>query len=399
MPSAEAILAALGSAANEGRWLAIVWHVLLIALVAALVWGWRPSVRVAAALLTTPLLSVAATAWVSGNPFNGLVFLALSAALARAAFGLPGETLRIESHARTVRAAAVVAFGAGYPHFLRTESWAGYAFASPLGVIPCPTLVVVIGMTLAIANLRSGAWAVPLFLSGLLYAAIGVFVLGVALDWGLFIATGLLGTVVAHTWTWRSVRPDRAERVRRLPGDNLIADPLGVFTHAITIRREVGAVWPWLVQMGAGTRAGWYSYDCLDNGRIPSARRIVSALQAPTVGTLFPALPGVIDGFNLLKLEPERTLILGWTAPGGDPRVTWAFILEPRANDTRLIVRVRGARDYRFHGLPRALSLVVIRLVHFVMQRRQLLGIARRAESLVAPRRSIAPASASGQLV
>ena len=48
-------------------------------------------------------------------------------------------------------------------------------------------------------------------------------------------------------------------------GDNLIAEPLVSLTHAITIDRPARNVWPWLSQMGAGSRAGWYSYDVLDN--------------------------------------------------------------------------------------------------------------------------------------
>jgi hypothetical protein len=396
MPSTETILAALGRAANDWRGLAIVWHLLLAALVVALVWGWRPSVRIAAAILATPLASVAATAWLSGNPFNGMVFVALFAGLARAAFHLPGAPLRMASSAWLAGAAAVVGFGSVYPHFIRAESWVDYAVSSPFGVIPCPTLSVVIGMTLAIANLRTRAWTAPLLLGGVLYAALGVFALGVALDVGLFVAAGLLGTALAGTRAWRSVRANGAERERWLPGDDLIADPLGVFTHAITIRRAVRDVWPWLVQMGAGTRAGWCSSDCLDHPPYPEARRLDPELQAATARARF-ALPGVIDGFTLLRLEPEHALVLGWTPPGGQTRVTWAFILEPRASDARLIVRVRGARDYRFHGLPRAWSFIVIRFVHFMAQRQQLLDIAQRAESLAAMTNSIAPAPASGR--
>ena len=46
---------------------------------------------------------------------------------------------------------------------------------------------------------------------------------------------------------------------------------------------------------GAGPRGGWYSYDWLDNGRQPSATRIVPELQHPAVGTIFPALPSVTE--------------------------------------------------------------------------------------------------------
>ena len=73
----------------------------------------------------------------------------------------------------------------------------------------------------------------------------------------------------------RTVRASRVERARTLAGDELIPRPIGSLTHAITIRRAAREVWPWLVQMGAGNRAGWYSYDFLDNGRQRSADRIM----------------------------------------------------------------------------------------------------------------------------
>ena len=181
-------------------------------------------------------------------------------------------------------------------------------------------------------------------------------------------------------WRLRSVRASRTERTRTLPGDERIPQAIDTLTHGVTIRRAPRDVWPWLVQMGAGIRAGWYSYDWLDNGRQPSATRIVPELQHPGVGTVFPALPGVKDGFRLLAIQPERALILGWPAPDGTTEVTWTFFLEEAAGVTRLIVRVRAGPGYRFHGLPLLLTRLVVRVVHFIMQRKQLLGIARRAE-------------------
>jgi hypothetical protein len=180
-----------------------------------------------------------------------------------------------------------------------------------------------------------------------------------------------------------SVRASRLERTRALPGDELIRDPIASLTHAITIQRPPHDVWPWLVQMGAD-RAGWYSYDFIDNGRRPSADRIVSALQTVAVGDLFPATPGATDGFHVLACETARYLVLGWRrAPDAAPIMTWAFILEWRTDTTtRLIVRARGGREYPFYGLPPWLGKPFIRFGHFVMQRKQLLGIAARAESL-----------------
>jgi hypothetical protein len=82
-----------------------------------------------------------------------------------------------------------------------------------------------------------------------------------------------------------------------------------------------------------------------------------------------------------LENEPTHWLVLGWPAPDGDLIVTWSFMLvEIGENTTRLIVRARASDDYRFHGLPKAMGLLLGRMVHFVMERKQLLGIARRAE-------------------
>jgi hypothetical protein len=165
-----------------------------------------------------------------------------------------------------------------------------------------------------------------------------------------------------------------------MPGDDLIPSPVGSLTHAVTITRPSHDVWPWLAQMGAGSRAGWYSYDFLDNGRQPSARRIVPELQSLTAGMIFPAVPGATDGFTLLAFEPERSLVLGWLSPDRSPLVTWAFVLQELAGSTRLIVRARGGPAYAFHGLPPWISQRLIRVVHFVMQQKQLIGIADRAE-------------------
>jgi len=77
----------------------------------------------------------------------------------------------------------------------------------------------------------------------------------------------------------RSVRANNAERTPKLPGDDLVPNLLGSSTHAITIRSSRQDLWPWLAQMGAG-RAGWYSYDFIDNGGHRSAERILPELQS-----------------------------------------------------------------------------------------------------------------------
>jgi len=200
-----------------------------------------------------------------------------------------------------------------------------------------------------------------------------------ALVWSATGAAGLIGAVLTLRRLPHGVEASAVERSRRLPGDELIAEPLGSVTHATTIEASPPDVWPWVAQMGAG-RAGWYSYDRLDNGGQRSATRIVSEFQQLTRGMIFPALPGATDGFTLASFDPERYLVLGWNEPDGSWVVTWAFVLDTlRDGATRLIVRVRGGAGYRFRGLPWSVARLIVPLVHSVMQRKQLLNIAARA--------------------
>lgn len=103
----------------------------------------------------------------------------------------------------------LVLFGTAYPHFLATGSWTEYAYAAPLGLIPCPTLAVVIGFTLMFRNLGITAWKVLLIIAGLLYGLIGVFGLGVLLDVALLAGTLVLTIVAIAGDGRRSVRANR----------------------------------------------------------------------------------------------------------------------------------------------------------------------------------------------
>lgn len=180
----------------------------------------------------------------------------------------------------------------------------------------------------------------------------------------------------------RSAHATHIERTRTLPGDEFVANPIGSVTDAITIRRSPHDVWPWLVQMGAG-RAGWYSYDFIDNGGHESANRILPEFQSIAIGTLFPAVPGATDAFLVLGYQAERALVLGWVPePNRPPVTTWALLLEePEPGCTRLIERGRVRSPYRPYGLPEWLAKRLAPLAHAVMVRKHMVGIARRTEA------------------
>lgn len=187
------------------------------------------------------------------------------------------------------------------------------------------------------------------------------------------------GVLLGGVLTRFPVRPHGDEDSRPLPGDEIVPDAKTQWTNGITIRGRPSEIWPWLVQMGC-TRAGWYSYDGLDNGGVPSAETIVRELQRVEAGDVFPWTRTNRDGFIVRFVEADRAVVLTDPDPSS---ASWSLVLDPvDETKTRLIARVRV--------VPRTVSTrLMLRLalhpVHFVMQRKQLLNLKRRVEA-AAPR-------------
>jgi len=199
-----------------------------------------------------------------------------------------------------------------------------------------------------------------------------------------FIRRSLLGALAAEFG-----RPLRTDDHRILRGDILVPDADVQMTHHIDIAATPEVIWPWLAQIG-GRRAGFYSIDALDNGGARSAREIHPEWQKLAVGDVIPATPRSADGFEVLRVDPSRTLVLGGLFDPVSKRplafssarperfwhMTWAFVLEPLdARSTRVTVRVRGA-----FSAPERMRASWMRLVHSIMQTAQLRHLAARAE-------------------
>jgi len=171
---------------------------------------------------------------------------------------------------------------------------------------------------------------------------------------------------------------------RRLPGDEVVDNPTFHATRAITVRATPEQTWPWLLQVGV-TRAGWYSYDLLDNLARPSAWEIIPELQSLAVGDVVPISPDGRQGFTVLALDLPRSMLWGTL-----PDVTWLWLMKPLPDgSTRVITRIR--MRYRWLSPSIAFSLL-IEFADVWMIRRMLLNLRERAESLSSdgPPRSIA---------
>lgn len=182
---------------------------------------------------------------------------------------------------------------------------------------------------------------------------------------------------VIRPWQLRWGATDEEAR-RDLPGDELVPHPMLEATRAITIHAAPDRVWPWLVQMGY-RRAGWYSYDRIDNAGIPSADRIIPELQDLEVGDIVPTDPK--GGFTVTEIEPERHLVLSIPraeAFGARGNAVTSIALDPvDAATTRLVCRLRA--DFE-RGLMSRIYYLLFEPGDFVMMRKMLQSIKERAE-------------------
>lgn len=157
------------------------------------------------------------------------------------------------------------------------------------------------------------------------------------------------------------------EVTRVLAGDEICGDADFSSTRAVTIDASPEDVWPWIIQIGY-KRAGFYSYDSIDNAGIPSAERIIPEFQDVKVGDHIPL--DRAGGVIVRALEPNRLFVIA----SESGIFTWAWDLrESGPQQTRVVTRVRarlGSAKMRF----------LWNTFEFFMMRKCLLGIKRRAE-------------------
>ena len=201
----------------------------------------------------------------------------------------------------------------------------------------------------------------------------------------------LLLAVAAAVWriflfpwaaNWGSTRE---ERTKPLPGDEFGDSSAPQRTSALTIRAPAGEVWKWLVQIGQD-RGGFYSYTFLENlvgAGIRNTNEIRPQWQELRAGDAVRLArdDGVVQP-KVLAVEPGRSLVLEFWG---------AFVLEPAPGGScRLLVRSRGVGK----PLARFILSLVLDPIHFLMQRRMLLGIKALAEAPTAAERPVIPGTA-----
>jgi len=157
---------------------------------------------------------------------------------------------------------------------------------------------------------------------------------------------------------------------RCMVGDDIVDNPSFDATRAVMISAAPEQIWPWLMQIGF-KKAGFYSYDFLDNDGIPSSEEIIPEYQVLQPGD---SIPMSENSFARVEvLEPNRHMLLIFLSDAG---ATWAWGLYPTdSHHTRLVTRLR----IKTNGF---ISNLFLDAFEIIMMRKCLLGIKLRAESL-----------------
>jgi hypothetical protein len=158
-------------------------------------------------------------------------------------------------------------------------------------------------------------------------------------------------------------------------GDELMPGARIVSTRVVEIAAPPSAIWPWLVQMGPG-RGGAYTYDWIERRLgidIHNVDRIVPELQDLKVGDEI-EMPGY--KMRVERLDHEQALVIR----SSNGAWLWAFELRPTDGHTRLISR--NSFDTSALRLQDWVAYPAIEPGSWVMERKMLLTIKQRSESL-----------------
>jgi hypothetical protein len=205
-------------------------------------------------------------------------------------------------------------------------------------------------------------------------------------DFGAALAmAGLLVTSpVMRSWYRRWGASD-AEVQAHLPGDEIVSQPKMEITRAITVQAPVENVWAWLAQIGQ-ERGGLYSYERLENlarCQIKNADRIVPEWQNLEPGDNVRLGPAGYPLFRVVAVEMDKYLVMQACDPVNEQPgpASWMFMLSRlQDNETRLLTRSRNGAEWTFAN--RLMWSGIVDPLHFVMERRMLIGIKQRAEQL-----------------
>ncbi len=210
---------------------------------------------------------------------------------------------------------------------------------------------------------------------------------GLKLAAGITVATAGGLALYARTLRLKHVRWGATdEEIRRpMPLDDRVTGATYVTNRAVTVRARPEEIWLWLAQIGESPRAGYYSYEWVERLMgmdVKNTDAIFPEYQHPKAGD-------VLDRSGMMEVkavEPHKWLILGppeglWLA------CTWCIALYPEdAETTRVVSRVRA--EVKKWSPVAAIWIAMLDPGQFLMERKMLLEIKKRAEAMAAERQA-----------
>ena len=173
-----------------------------------------------------------------------------------------------------------------------------------------------------------------------------------------------------------------------LAGDELLESVNTQSTMASTIDTPPEQIFPWLAQMGCD-RAGWYSWDWLDNAQRRSEEQIIPEWQDLAEGDRLTSTPNGSAYLAATVVDPPHALVLRGSDPDRSavrptrdrpPRLhsVNVGVRTPRVGRRRHSLVVRTRSTSRPEWPQRILNTAFWEPAHAVMQRRQFANLHRR---------------------
>jgi hypothetical protein len=160
-----------------------------------------------------------------------------------------------------------------------------------------------------------------------------------------------------------------------MPGDH--PAPFISSTRSITINAPISEVWDWVIQLGAD-RGGFYSYWFIERPlgyKYREKNRVEAEYKDMEVGRVIkasidPSMSFIEYNFPVIAVDPGKSFVLkNWGC----------FLLNAiDSTRTRLIVRTHGQSltNWKDH-----LTYFFTMPLHYLMERRMLIGIKKRSET------------------
>lgn len=189
---------------------------------------------------------------------------------------------------------------------------------------------------------------------------------------GLFVGLALVYLFIIRPWHlhWGA---EKQEVALSMPGDEIVSKPDFNGTRGITINSTPELIWCWIIQIGS-KRAGWYSFDWIDNGGVKSSDKILPEFQKIEVGQFIPFTPDKKNGLWVREFKEYEYIL--WS--DNENKASWLWqIRQLNDGEARLVTRLRTKYIWKGFWI---IYYLIFDFGDIIMMSKCMKGIKKRAE-------------------